>query len=109
VLLAELLWKDTYPLHDSLLRSLVSLLHPQGQAMLAMVHRPTPVHTPQHDMEFLSRAQAHGLEYTHLGVVSRYQDLWDEKFAEVHLYSLQYPQYRSRDYPKSQIRALVLP
>ena len=41
LLLAELLWKDTRPLHRALLRSVVALLAPAGVALVALVHRPT--------------------------------------------------------------------
>jgi len=56
ILLSELLWKDTYKLHSSLLRSVKTLLAPRGVALVSFVHRPTTAHGPEHNLEFFTRA-----------------------------------------------------
>eukprot|EP01041_Mallomonas_annulata_P008956 gene8956-18532_t len=57
ILLAELLWKDTYPLHRALLASTTSLLAPDGLAIVSMVHRPTVGHSEENDKEFFHVAE----------------------------------------------------
>ena len=56
ILLSELLWKDTYKQHSSLLRSVKTLLAPRGVALVSFVHRPTTAHGPEHNLEFFTRA-----------------------------------------------------
>ena len=46
VLMAELLWKDTYIHHRALLESVVGTLKKDGVAFAAFAHRPTQVHLP---------------------------------------------------------------
>ena len=46
VLMAELLWKDTYIHHRALLESVVGTLKKDGVALAAFAHRPTQVHLP---------------------------------------------------------------
>jgi predicted nicotinamide N-methyase len=92
LLCAELLWKDTYSLHDKLLQSISqSLCRSTGLAIVTFVHRPAEGHTRVNDLEFFSRAERdHGLRYKHLGVVSTYKDCLDDSDApaEVQVYAL---------------------
>lgn len=58
MILAELLWKDTYALHDKLLQSINDFMQ-QNQNMIilcAFAHRPTNTHSREHDMEFINKA-----------------------------------------------------
>jgi len=55
---AELLWKDTYPLHDALLTSTSILLRDGGLLLVSFAHRPSPSenHLPASDLEFFAKA-----------------------------------------------------
>ena len=60
VILAEVLWKDTYPLHSKLLQTLVYLSksNPRITILLSFAHRPTIGHDAANDMEFLYRSKS---------------------------------------------------
>lgn len=71
VLLAELLWKDTYPLHAALLDTVVRLMHKKNSVvatddsarggtivLCSFAHRPTDAHKSSHDLEFLQLAES---------------------------------------------------
>lgn len=89
ILLAELLWKDTYNQHDCLLRSATQCLSPNGFILLALTHRPTQTHTCFHDLEFFDKAYRHyGLQCDRLFVCSKYNDPGETLPAEVSLYKL---------------------
>ena len=95
VLLAELLWKDTYQHHSKLLQSLSSCLNRKnGIAYMTFAHRPTQDsldHTPDKDLEFFALAASDfGLESTLIQVVSKYHDVDEISFIDVYLYSLQF-------------------
>jgi hypothetical protein len=55
---AELLWKDTYPLHDALLTSTRILLRDGGLLLVSFAHRPSSSesHMPANDLEFFAKA-----------------------------------------------------
>ena len=76
ILMAELLWKDTYCLHKELLTSVsATLKRGSGRAILSLTHRPCPWHSREHDLEFLELAQRDfGFAVTPLGSSSKYAD-----------------------------------
>jgi nicotinamide N-methyltransferase len=90
ILLAELLWKDTYPLHMDLLKSVVASLNIHGVVLAAFVHRPAEQHTREKDLEFFEAATKHfGLCCTLLDVVrDKYADVDESSLADVYLYRL---------------------
>ena len=92
ILLAEVLWKDTYSFHIDLLFTLQSCLSPSGIVLITIVHRPTTTHSVDKDMEFLSRAkEQYGLQCRYLGLNHDYKDVFEDdrdKHCEVHLYVL---------------------
>jgi nicotinamide N-methyltransferase len=92
LLCAELLWKDTYGQHDTLLQSISHCLcRSTGLAIVTFVHRPAEGHTKENDLEFFRRAeQQHGMRYKLMGVVSTYQDCLDDSDApaDVQVYVL---------------------
>jgi predicted nicotinamide N-methyase len=64
IILAELLWKDTYTQHRSLLQSVVRCLRPfTGKALVCFAHRPVVgIHTPSNDLEFFEMARSNEFE-----------------------------------------------
>ena len=57
ILLAELLWKDTYDLQVDLLQSVSQcLFRKSGITLVAFTHRITEEHFESHDMEFFEKA-----------------------------------------------------
>lgn len=115
IILAELLWRDTYPLHGALLDTVTRLMGPgcNTTVLCSFAHRPTEQHTPVHDLEFLRLAESkHDLlcekvlsrwvpdasggggydQYTNRGAVSELADDVREKLdaglVEVHLYKI---------------------
>ena len=95
VLLAELLWKDTYQHHSKLLQSLSSCLNRRnGIAYMTFAHRPTPDskdHPSDTDLEFFTLASSDfGLESTLIQIVSKYHDVGEIDSIDVYLYSLQF-------------------
>ena len=58
VLMAELLWKDTYPRHRALLTSIVAALAPGGTAYASFAHRPTEPTTDHADAGAAAAAAA---------------------------------------------------
>ena len=59
IILAELLWKDTYSLHNSLLLSVVKCLKPStGRVLVGFAHRPVDgIHSVDNDLEFFELAE----------------------------------------------------
>lgn len=95
VFLAELLWKDTYPLHKKLLESLSACLNRHsGTAYMTVAHRPTSKlinHYAENDMEFFSIAFSEfGLQHQLLQTSSKYHDVDETVSINVHLYSLKF-------------------
>ena len=90
ILVAEPLWKDTYPLQRKLLISINSLLALNGKALISFAHRPTTGHTAANDLEFFARGLSEfGLKWTYIGADSSYRDAQDdEDFIEVHTYCM---------------------
>lgn len=90
ILLAEVLWKDTYALHRSLLASVNRFLRrPDGIVLLAVAHRPTDDHEPHHDLEFIALAkELYKLDAALLVRCDRYRDAIEGEPAEVFLYRL---------------------
>ena len=89
VILSEVLWRDTYPLHAPLAHSVASLVREGGYALLSLVHRPCLNHSPDNDLEFIQRLRdvnifiemQHSVFGTEVG---------DEETIEVSLYLLQH-------------------
>jgi predicted nicotinamide N-methyase len=80
IILAELLWKATYSLHDSLLKTVTSCLcRESGKAVVAFVHRVADGHSESNNLEFFAKATsaAYGLTCTYLGVNREYKDVDD--------------------------------
>lgn len=95
VFLAELLWKDTYPLHRNLLESLSGCLNRQtGIAFMTVAHRPTSTlinHRADNDMEFFSVAFSDfGLQHQLLQTCNKYYDVDETVAINVNLYSLKF-------------------
>ena len=95
VFLAELLWKDTYPLHRKLLESLSACLNRRtGIAYMTVAHRPTSVlinHSAEHDMEFFSVAFSEfGLQHKLIQTSSKYHDVDETVPINVYLFSLNF-------------------
>jgi predicted nicotinamide N-methyase len=95
IFLAELLWKDTYPLHRNLLESLSACLNRQkGVAYITVAHRPTSTlinHSAENDMEFFSVAFSEfGLQNQLLQTSSKYHDVDETVPINVNLYSLNF-------------------
>lgn len=99
VLLAEVLWKDTYHLHHPLLQSAWDCLNKSNidsQILITVAHRPGSGHTPQNDLEFFQLAEKEfKLHATSLLQTSQYTDAMDNEEIEVTLYSLKFlrPEY----------------
>jgi nicotinamide N-methyltransferase len=93
ILLGEVLWKNTYPLHDVLISSIEEcLLKPNGIVLVAFAHRPTHDHTSQHDMEFIQRLEERlQLKSTNLYSTKKYKDALESDFVEVFLYHFAQP------------------
>ena len=94
ILLAELLWKDTYALHTDLLKSIAEALNvaDHGVVLAAFVHRPAPNHTLNKDMEFFEKATSNfNLHCRLLDIVhDKYTDVDDDSFANIYLYQLEF-------------------
>lgn len=93
LLLAEVLWKDTYPLHELLLQSVSKLLNKDGGiAIMTFVHRETDTHKAAHDLEFFVRAEGmFGLKSKCMGECNKYSDVFEENecgTAVVNIYVL---------------------
>ena len=56
LILAELLWRDTYVYHEELLQSVSSLMAINGVAYVSFCHRPCLAHSEDNDMEFFDLA-----------------------------------------------------
>jgi EEF1A N-terminal glycine/lysine methyltransferase len=70
IILAELLWKDTYPLHGDLLDTVARLMRPGGgtTVLCSFAHRPTETHAPARDLEFLQLAESrYGMKCEKIG------------------------------------------
>ena len=58
LILAELIWKDTYQFHDQLLQSVsATLCTENGVAFISFCHRPCETHTIENDLELFQRAE----------------------------------------------------
>ena len=70
IILAELLWQDTYKYHKNLLFSTANCLYREnGIVLVSFVHRPTEIHAPLNDLEFFTRAESdYGFEISLIGV-----------------------------------------
>ena len=90
ILLSEVLWKDTYPLHEKLLISVVNCLNMKsGKVLLSFGHRPCEGHSPADDLHFLTLAQEKfQLAHKLLDTTQKYQDALDGQPMEVYLYVL---------------------
>jgi len=90
ILLSEVLWKDTYLLHDKLLSSVKNCVNTEsGKVLLSFAHRPCEGHSPANDLEFLSLAQnKYHFIYELLESSRSYNDALDGQPVEVYLYVL---------------------
>jgi len=92
ILLAEVLWKDTYRFHRDLLYTVQTCLAPTGIALISIAHRPTDAHSAGNDLEFLRLGEAKcGLQCIYLGPNRNYRDVFDDdrdEYCEVHLYAM---------------------
>eukprot|EP01031_Cornospumella_fuschlensis_P034926 gene34926-42295_t len=89
VLLAELLWKDTYKLHNELAKSVRMLCANNGVVLIAFAHRPSEDHLPENDLEFIERLEN---EFSRKACLvsksSVYKDAIELEYPEVLLYKL---------------------
>jgi predicted nicotinamide N-methyase len=92
ILMADVLWKDTYPSHRSLLKSIVTLLDDKdGIALLSFAHRPCALHSIENDLEFFQVAKEEfELEWEMLQSTRKYTDAMDNEEIEVCLYQLRF-------------------
>lgn len=89
ILLAELLWKDTYKLHDVLAKSVKMICADGGIVLVAFAHRPSEEHTPDNDLEFIRRLEEELLVKASLELKSSvYKDAIELEYPEVCLYKL---------------------
>lgn len=92
LLLAEVLWKDTYCLHDLLLQSVSQTLdRAHGVAIMTFVHRETESHKAANDLEFFALAlEKYGIRSKCLGQCFDYKDVFEESDtnAAVNVYIL---------------------
>lgn len=60
ILMADVLWKDTYTSHRDLLQTvkLCLLDDPHSVALIGLAHRPTEDHSPERDLEFFELASS---------------------------------------------------
>jgi predicted nicotinamide N-methyase len=90
ILLADILWKDTYPQHRNILRSIKYLLSRSigSTALVAFTYRSTIEHRPENDLEFFTIA-SHEYELTYDFILSsnKYCDV-DGNPIEVFLFSM---------------------
>lgn len=93
ILLADVLWRDTYPHHADLLKSVANLLSDtDGIVLIGIAHRPCEGHSPDQDMEFISLASSNfGLLHEKVLSTCQYADAMESDPIEVHLYKLYYP------------------
>ena len=89
ILLAELLWHDTYPLHDKLLQSTLRCMNPDGVALVSFAKRPFVAagESVRNDDDFFSRAEELGFIVSHL-FSKVMQDVCDSNYVEVSVTSL---------------------
>jgi predicted nicotinamide N-methyase len=92
IILAELLWKDTYSEHFRLLTSVAHCLSREsGIAVVAFTHRATAEHTEDKDMEFFDTAKRHfGLKCTWISTSSDYYDVFSDEKAAVNIYFMHF-------------------
>lgn len=89
LILADLLWKDTYDCHEELVTCIDRLLSADGIAVVAFVHRSSPSHNIEKDMEFFTRCEAHDLNYDLEERCNKYEDIYSEGSpVEVLIYSV---------------------
>lgn len=92
IILAECLWKDTYPLHRKLLQSATNCLSKRQNAsvLVSFAHRPCDSHQPQHDLEFFQLAEKEfSMNVQLVKTVKKYADAMDNsELVEVFLYCL---------------------
>lgn len=91
ILMADVLWKDTYGQHRSLLSTITSSMRTdyssetnaslKSVALIALGHRPTVSHTPEHDLEFFHLAEVEfHLRCTLMDTISKYRDVYDYEY-----------------------------
>ena len=89
ILLAELLWKDTYHLHRDLIKSCWSLLSTAGIAYVSFAHRSNIDHPPEKDLEFFSVAEKEfGFVVDKISTCFTRDVGGMDELIEVHLYSM---------------------
>ena len=100
IILAELLWKDTYPEHFRLLTSVAHCLSKEaGIAVVAFAHRATAKHSEENDMEFFDTAQRDfGLKCTRVCTSADYYDVDSDEKATVKLYFMHFAENLSVEY-----------
>ena len=96
VLMAEVLWKDTVPVHRKLLRSLRSALEGDplsshntcsSKALLTWAHRPASGHGLADDLNFfLNTKEEFGIDNKLLETVTKYSDVDESESVEEYLY-----------------------
>jgi len=57
IILAELLWKDTYKFHRDILANCKSCLHEDGTIYISFCHRECESHSKENDLEFFEIAE----------------------------------------------------
>eukprot|EP01036_Dinobryon_divergens_P024204 gene24204-32633_t len=100
IILAELLWKDTYSEHFRLLTSVAHCLSKEsGVVVVAFAHRATAEHSEEKDMEFFDIAQKHfGLKCTMVYSNRDYYDVDSDEKAVVKLYFMHFSENLNVDY-----------
>lgn len=89
ILLAELLWKDTYKLHDVLVKSVKMVCAAGGTVLVAFAHRPSKAHHPENDLEFIKKLEEELSVQASLQLkCSTYKDAIELEYPEVFLYRL---------------------
>lgn len=94
VLVAEPLWKDTYPLHRALLRSIDALLKDDGVCYLTFAHREALCghgveHTLDHNLElFMIASIEFNINSQLINTVDKYNDVGENVPIEVYIYCM---------------------
>lgn len=91
ILLADVLWKDTYQFHRSLLKSVTDCLKSDGIVLLAVAHRPCDQHSPSDDLELLELAEKDfGLQHRLVYSSEKYCDAMEMDLIEVFVFELRF-------------------
>ena len=89
IILAELLWKDTFKYHHDLLQSCKDCLAQDGTVYVSFCHRECESHRREDDMDFFTHAQrVFGFKYELYGTYPNKNYGFDESDVDVMVYKM---------------------